>query len=93
MHHQVGLFSFSSWFWPALIIIIGLFAIGFIIYMVSRRKEKSDAPPQSYEEEMAEIYCPELLSEVIQLRAEVKKFRGISNRQDTYPRREISPSS
>ena len=92
MHHGIGAITSGSWFWQALII-IALLAIGFVIYIVGRRKEKSDAPSQSYEEEMAEIYCPELLSEVIQLRAEVKKLRGISNWQDTSPGREISPSS
>jgi len=50
-------------------------------YRVSRRKKESDDSTLSYEEEMAEIYCPDLLSEVIQLRAEVKKLRGNSERQ------------
>jgi len=94
MHRQTGILISSPWFLPTLII-IGLLVVGFIIYLFSKRKEKSesDAPPQTYEEEMAEIYCPELLSEVIELRAEVKRLKGISNRQDAAPGCQISPSS
>jgi hypothetical protein len=77
MHHQTGIFISSSWFWPTLII-IGLLALGFIVYIVSKRKGKSDTPSLTYKEEMAEIYCPELLSEVVQLRTEVKKLKGIT---------------
>jgi hypothetical protein len=81
MHHQIGIITAGSWFWPTFVVFLVLLAIGFIIYKVSKSKNGSDIPTTlSYEEEMAEIYCPDLLSEVIQLRAAVKKFKGISDK-------------
>ena len=75
MHHQIGAITAGSWFWPALIMLLILLVVGFIIYVVTRRKQESDTAPLTDEEETAEIYCPDLLSEVIQLRAEVKKLK------------------
>lgn len=83
MRHQISLIPAGSWYWPFLIIFLSLLVIGFIIYTISRRGKETDDSPLSDEEKMAEIYCPELLSEAIQLRAEVKKLKSISDRRDT----------
>jgi hypothetical protein len=75
MHREIGAISSFSWFWPALGILLILLVIGFIIYRFTRRGQESETSTLSEDEEMAEIYCPDLLSEVIQLRAEVKKLK------------------
>jgi len=76
MHRGIGVIGSGSWFWPALAILLVLLVIGFIISRVTRRGQESETSALSDEEKMAEIYCPDLLSEVIQLRAEVKKLKG-----------------
>jgi hypothetical protein len=43
MHHSLGIFSFTSWVWPALIISLVLAIIGFIIYKVTRKRSDEDA--------------------------------------------------
>jgi hypothetical protein len=82
MHRQVEILGSASWLWPVIIIILVLVVIGFIIFMVTRNKKDENAETKILEEEkeMAEIWCPNLLSEVVQLRAEVKKLKGIPER-------------
>jgi uncharacterized integral membrane protein len=95
MHRQVEILGSGSWFWPALIIFLLLLVIGFIIYMVGRNRKNKGSVTKILEEEqeMAVIYCPNLLSEVMQLRAEVKRLKGISGRKDVFTGAETPISS
>jgi hypothetical protein len=78
MHRQFEVFGSISWIWPAVIIFLVLLAIGLVAYAVIRNRKHEDSSDRiiKEEEEMAEIWCPNLLTEIQQLRAEVRRFKG-----------------
>jgi hypothetical protein len=84
MHRQVEVFSSISWFWPTLIAFIMLVFIGLIAYAIFRSRIKDDPSAKILEEEkeMAEIWCPNLLAETEQLRAEVKQLKNYMVKQN-----------
>jgi len=81
MPHSTGVWT-GTWLGPIVIGVLGLAfltVIGFLIYKAVRNRNQpaTAAPYDAYDVEMAEIYCPGLLVEVDRLRAEVKKLRGL----------------
>jgi len=69
--------------WTALIVLLIVAAIVVPIYFVNRHKAKSE-PPKSHEEEMAEIYCPDLLDEVMRLKNENKRLKEALRRKQDH---------
>jgi hypothetical protein len=85
MHRQVEVFGSMPWFWPALITFVILVIIGLVAYTIIRSRTKEDPSAKILEEEkeMAEIWCPNLLAETEQLRAEVKQLKNSMVKQNS----------
>ena len=58
-----------------LVIFLVLGFAWFVIYNIIKKKD-SDVSSETDEEDMAKEFCPNLLSELMQLRREVKKLKG-----------------
>ena len=72
-HHSVA--SSGAWLWiiPIVVILVGI-AVGFALSRI-RGKRSKPGDTLSDEEEMAEVYCPDLLTEVQHLREESQRLR------------------
>jgi len=77
MHHQAGLISSGSWFWPALLILLVIAIVGFVIYWVSKKvKTSTTSTEEDEEEELGWENCPNLMVEFYTLRKEINDLKG-----------------